>query len=77
MKRFYKKVFKSKKPSLGSIHEPGPATSTSTHITSTTDLLPSILTSDATAIAQVTSDVQVSVSVTVRLRLSLLHVLIF
>jgi hypothetical protein len=49
MKRFYRKVFKSKKPSLPvvSIHGPGPATSTSTIITTTTDLnlnrlLPSI-----------------------------------
>ena len=75
MKRFYKKAFKSMKPSLGSIHEPGPATSTSTHITSTTDLVPSILTSHATASAQLTS--ASSVSVSVQLRPSLLYVLIF
>jgi hypothetical protein len=63
MKRIYKKVFKStgKKPSLGSIHGPGPATSTSTLITSSTDLMPSIPASDATASAQVTAGVSVSV----------------
>jgi hypothetical protein len=55
MKRIYKKVFKSKKSSLGSIHGPGPATSTSTHIT---DLMPA---SDATASAQVTAGVSVSI----------------
>jgi hypothetical protein len=49
MKRIYKKVFKSKKPSLGSIHGPGPANSTSS------------VTSDATASAQVTAGVSVSV----------------
>jgi hypothetical protein len=59
------KVFKSKNPSLGSIiHEPasGPAASTSTLITSTTDLRPSIPASDATvatASAQVTAGVSV------------------
>jgi hypothetical protein len=56
MKRIYKKVFK-KKPSLGSIHEPGPATSISTLAASTTDLMLSIPASDATAI---TSGVSVS-----------------
>jgi hypothetical protein len=62
MKRIYKKVFKSKKTeSLGSIHGLGPATSTSTLITSTTDLIPSIPTGDATASAQVTAGVSVSV----------------
>ena len=65
-KRFYKKVFKSKNLSLGSIHGPGPATSTSTDITSTTDLMPSISTSDeidetASALLQVTTGVSVSV----------------
>jgi hypothetical protein len=39
MKRIYKKIFKSKKPSLGSKHGPGPATSTSTS-TKATDLRP-------------------------------------
>ena len=71
MKRFYKRVFKSKKRS---IHESGPATSTSTHITST-DLMPSIRASDATAGAQVT--VISGVSVSVQLRPSLFYVLIF
>ena len=63
MKRIYGKVFKSKKASLGSIHGPGPATSTSTLITSTTGLLPSesIPASDATASAQVTAGISVSV----------------
>ena len=62
MKRIVKKVFKSKNLSLGSIHGPGPATSTSTHITSTTDLMPSIsTTSDETANALVTAGVSVSV----------------
>ena len=63
MKRIYKKVFKSKKPSLGSIHGPGPATSTSTVITSTTDLMPLIpaCDSDATVSAQVSAGVSVSV----------------
>ena len=62
MKRFYKKVFRSKRPSLGSIHRPDePATSTSTLITGTADLMPSIPTSDATATTQVTAGVIVSV----------------
>jgi hypothetical protein len=61
MKRSHEKAFKSKIPSLGSIHGPGPATSTSTLITSTTDLMPSIPASDATASAQVTAGVSVSV----------------
>jgi hypothetical protein len=57
MKRIFKKVFKSKKLSLRSIHGPGPATSTSTPITSSTDLMPSI----PAASAQVTAGVSVSV----------------
>ena len=62
MKRFYKKVFKSKKPSLVPIHEPGPATSPSTLITRNTDLMPSILaTSNPIASAEVTAGVNVSV----------------
>ena len=61
MKRIYKKVFKSKKRSLGSIHGSEPETSTSTHITSTADLMPSIPACDATASAQVTTGVSVSV----------------
>ena len=58
MKRIYRKVFKSEKPSLGSIHGPGLATSTSTLKTSTTEFMPSIPASDATA---VTAGVSVSV----------------
>ena len=57
MKLFYNKFIKPKKPSLGSIHTgPGPATSRSTRITSTADLMPFIPASDATASAQVTAD---------------------
>ena len=67
MKRFFKKVFKSNNPSLGSINGPGTAISTSTRITSTTDLMPSISNSDATASALVT----VGVSMSVQLRPSL------
>jgi len=69
MKRFYKKVVKSKKPSR-SIHEPGPATSTltdSTLMTSAGGLMPSFpaCDSDATASAQVTG---AGVSVSLQLR---------
>lgn len=53
MKRIFKKVFKSEKPSLGSIHGPGPATPTST------DLMQSIPFSEETV--QVTTGVSVSV----------------
>ena len=53
MKRFLKK-FKSKKPPVGSIHGPGTLTSTST-----TDLMPSI--PNTTASAQVSAGVSVSV----------------
>ena len=63
MKRIYKKVFKSKKPSLVSIQGHGP-TSISTLITSATDLLPSIPVGDATASAQVNAGVSVSVQLT-------------
>ena len=73
MKRIYKKVFKSKKPSLGPIHGPGPATSTSTLITRTTDIMPSIPGSDATTSVHVTA----GVSVSVQLRQSYLSVLIY
>ena len=59
MKRIYKTVFKSKKPSLGPIH--GTSTSTST---GTSDLMPSIPAcdseSDGTASAQLTAGVTVS-----------------
>ena len=57
----YEEVFKSKRPSLGSIHGAGPATSTSTLITSTTDNMPPIPASDVTASAQVAAGVSVSV----------------
>ena len=62
MKRIYRKVFKSKKPSLGSIHGHGLAASTSTS-TGTTDLMPSIpaFDSDGTVSAQVTAGVSVRV----------------
>ena len=60
MKRIYRRVFKSKKPSLGSIHGSGPATSTGT-----TDPVPSILACgselDGTTSAQVAAGVSVSV----------------
>ena len=59
------KDFKSKKPSLGLIHGPGPVNSASTPITSTPDLMPSIPAGDsvsgATASSQVTAGVNVSV----------------
>ena len=61
MKRIYKKVFKSEKLSLGSIRGPGPANSTSTLITSSTDLMPSIPARDATASAHITAGDTVSV----------------
>jgi hypothetical protein len=60
MKRFYKKLFKSKRPSLGSIHGPEPATLTSTLITNTAALIPMVPVSDATASAQVTDGASVS-----------------
>ena len=60
-KHNYKKDFKSKKPSPDSILGLGPAASTSTLITSTTDLMASIPTSDAIASAQVTDGVSVIV----------------
>ena len=68
MKGIYKKLFKSKKPSLGSVHGPGPATSTSTLITNTTDLRlkPSIPASDSDATAS--AEVAAGVSVSVQLR---------
>ena len=61
MKRIFKKVFKSKKPSLGSIHGPEPATLTSTPMRSTTDLMPFIPTGDVIADTQATAGVSVSV----------------
>jgi hypothetical protein len=63
MKRFYKNVFKSKKPSLSPIRGPGLATSTSTLITSAADLRSSVPASscDSDASAQVTADFNVSV----------------
>ena len=57
-------TFKSKKPSLDLRHgpvAPVPATLTSTPITITTNLMPFIPASDATASAQVTAGVSVSV----------------
>jgi hypothetical protein len=63
MKRIYKKVFNSKKPSLGPIRGPGIATSTSTLITSAADLIrPAPASScDSDASAKVTADFNVSV----------------
>ena len=69
MKRIYKKVFESKKPSLASNHGPGPATSTSTLITSTTDLVPSIPACDATASAQLEAQLEVTAGVSVSVQL--------
>ena len=69
MKRALKKVFKSKKPSLGTIDGLGPVTSTSTS-TDPTDLLQSspafYSESDGTTRAHVAA----GVSVSVQLRLS-------
>ena len=62
MKRIYRKVFKSKEPSLGSIHGRGPPASTSAS-TGTTDLMPSIpaCDSDRTTSAHFTAGVSVRV----------------
>ena len=64
MMRIYKRLFKSKKPSLDSIHVSGPATFASTS-TGTTDPMPSILAcdseSDETRSAQVAAGVSVRV----------------
>ena len=62
MKRFLKKVFKSEKRSLGSIHGPGPATSTLTSA-GATDLMLSFpaCDSDGTTSAQVAAGISVSV----------------
>ena len=57
-KGIYENDSKSKKPSLGEIHGPGVASSTST---STTDLMPSIHVNEATASAQVTAALSVSI----------------
>ena len=66
MKRICRKLFKCKKPSLGSIHGHGPAISTST-ITGNPDLMPfnpqAACDSDGTASAQVTAASGVSVRV--------------
>jgi hypothetical protein len=64
MKRIYKKVFKSKKPSLGLLHGPGQAL-ISTLMTSTIDLTPSIRADGSTASA---AEVTVGVNVSVQLR---------
>ena len=64
MKRIYRKIFKSKKPSPGSKHGPGPVTAT---LTSTSTLMPSTPdTSDAAVRAEVTAGVSHSVSVHLR-----------
>ena len=63
MKRLYNGAFKTKKPSPGSMHGPGPATSTSTLKISATDsnIMLSTPASNATASAQVTAGLSVSV----------------
>jgi hypothetical protein len=63
MKRFYKEVFKSKKPSTGPIRGPVLANLTSTLISSAADLRPSVpaTSCDSDASAQVTADFNVSV----------------
>ena len=62
MKRIYKKVFKSKKPSLASIHGPVPATSTSASAVATDHLMLSIPACDSeTRSAQAAAGVTVSV----------------
>ena len=66
MKRIYRKFKRSKKPS-GSIHGPGPATSTS-FLTSTTDPMPSIPASDATATASAQLEATAGVNVSVQFR---------
>ena len=53
---------KSKKPSLGLIHGPGPVNSSSTLITSTSDLMPSIPAGDSVSGATASSQVSVNVS---------------
>ena len=64
MMRIYKRLFKSKKPSLDSIHVSGPATFASTN-TGTTDPMPSILAcdseSDETRSAQVAAGASVRI----------------
>ena len=64
MKRFYRKIIKSKKPSLGSLHGPGPLAPASTSTsTGTTVLMPSIPSFDSDG----TASVQVAAGVSVRL----------
>ena len=71
MKRILKKVFKSKKPSLGSIHGLGPAISTSTR-TGATDLMLSIPACDDESDTSGATSAQVGagISVSVQLRSS-------
>ena len=67
MKRIVKKVFKSKKPSLGPIHGLGPATSTSTS-TGATDLMLSNPACDSESDWTKGAQVVAGVSVSFRLR---------
>ena len=60
-KGIYENESKSKKPFLGPIDGSEAPTSSSTLITSTPDLMPSIHARDATASAQVTASASVSV----------------
>ena len=67
MKRILKKVFKSKKPSLASIHGLVPATSTSTS-TGATDLMLSIPACDSESDGTTSAQVAAGISVSVQLR---------
>ena len=67
MKRILKKVLKSKKQSLGSIHGLGPATSTLTS-TGPTDLMLSIPDCDSELDGTISAQVAAGVSVSVQLR---------
>ena len=69
MKRVLKKVFKPKKPSPGSIHGPGPVTSTSSS-TGATDLMLSIPACNSESDGTTSTQVAAGISVSVQLRLS-------
>ena len=76
MKRALKKLFKSKKLSLGSVHELGPATLTSTS-TGPTDLMLSIPGCDSESDKATGAQVADGVSVSVQLHPSHLYVLTY
>ena len=71
-----KRVFKSKKPSLGTIHGLGPATSTST-TTGPTDLMLSIPACDSESDESTSAQVAAGVNVTVQLHPPHLYVLTY